>query len=121
MSLNNTNYTNHLGIVIIALCSISKSIGAEVVAVQHDTNTHGAHYQMRPPVPRKLLYAAVARLQAQDHLLLFAGSEFQKGNLQLIRMSTNSRTYYYYNLIADQAAERRKMINFVGTAIFRGM
>lgn len=73
------------------------------------------------PYPENSLFAAVARLQAQDHLLLFAASEFQKGNLQLIRMSTNSRTYYYYNPIADQAAEHRKMINFVGTAIFCGM
>lgn len=71
--------------------------------------------------PEISLYAAVVRLQAQDHFLLFGASEFQKGNLYLTRMSTNSRTYYYHNPIADQAAERRKMINFVGTAIFCGM
>lgn len=121
MSLTNTNCTNHLGIMIIALCSISISIDAEVVALQHDTNNRELIIKCSHRYPENSVYAAVARLQVQDHLLLFPASEFQKGNLQLTRMSTNSRTCYYYNPIADQAAERRRMINFVGTAIFGGM
>jgi hypothetical protein len=69
--------------MIIALCSISISIGAEVVALQHDTNNRELIIKCSHWYPENSVYAAVARLQAQDHLLLFPVSELQKGKLAI--------------------------------------